>query len=68
VELVGTLEQAVEAASRHARIGDVVLMSPACTSFDAYNNFEERGADFRRMVQKLAKGGKEPSPLRSRAG
>ena len=68
VERAETLEQAVEIAKGHARIGDVVLMSPACTSFDAYANFEERGQDFRRIVEKLAKGGKEPSPLRRRAG
>jgi UDP-N-acetylmuramoylalanine--D-glutamate ligase len=68
VERVSTLEQAVEVAKRHAHIGDVILMSPACTSFDSYANFEERGEDFRRIVEKLAKGGKEPSPLRRRAG
>lgn len=68
IERTNTLEQAVLLAKEQARIGDVVLMSPACTSFDAYANFEERGEDFRRIVQKLAKGGKEPSPLRRRAG
>jgi len=68
VERVSTLEEAVEVAKRHAHIGDVVLMSPACTSFDSYANFEERGEDFRRIVEKFAKGGKEPSPLRRRAG
>jgi UDP-N-acetylmuramoylalanine--D-glutamate ligase len=68
VQRVKTLEEAVLAAQGHARIGDVVLMSPACTSFDAYSNFEERGADFRRIVKQLAKGGKESSPLRRRAG
>ncbi len=45
-----TLSQAVDAAIRTARPGDVVLLSPACTSFDAYPNFERRGEEFRRLV------------------
>jgi UDP-N-acetylmuramoylalanine--D-glutamate ligase len=69
IELVDTLAQAVQQARRLARPGDVVLLSPACTSYDAYQNFEERGEDFRRLAGQLgAKGGKEPSPLRRRAG
>lgn len=51
---VHTLAEAVEAARRAAQPGDVVLLSPACTSFDAYANFEERGQEFRRLVQLLA--------------
>jgi UDP-N-acetylmuramoylalanine--D-glutamate ligase len=69
IQRVNTLEEAVDVGRGFARIGDVVLLSPACTSFDAYANFEERGEDFRRIVVRLAaKGGKEPSPLRRRAG
>jgi UDP-N-acetylmuramoylalanine--D-glutamate ligase len=69
IEVVDSLADAVGAARRLAQPGDVVLLSPACTSYDAYQNFEERGEDFRRIVAGLAsKGGKEPSPLRRRAG
>jgi UDP-N-acetylmuramoylalanine--D-glutamate ligase len=49
----GTLDRAVEQAARLARPGDVVLLSPGGTSFDAYRNFEERGKHFRRLVQAL---------------
>jgi UDP-N-acetylmuramoylalanine--D-glutamate ligase len=56
-----SLAEAVEGAHTLAEAGDVVLLSPACTSYDAYNNFEERGADFRRMILQLAQE-VEPSP------
>ncbi len=46
----GDLEHAVAAARAAARRDDVVLLSPACTSFDQYADYEERGAHFRRLV------------------
>jgi UDP-N-acetylmuramoylalanine--D-glutamate ligase len=49
----GTLVRAVELAAAEAQPGDVVLLSPACASYDQYANFEERGEDFRRLVAKL---------------
>ncbi|HET8944277.1 MAG TPA: UDP-N-acetylmuramoyl-L-alanine--D-glutamate ligase [Dehalococcoidia bacterium] len=52
---VETLPQAVEAASAAAQPGDVVLLSPACTSYDAYENFERRGEHFRDLVTPLIK-------------
>ena len=51
---VGTLARAVERAAAEARPGDVVLLSPACASYDQYANFEERGEDFRRLVANLS--------------
>jgi UDP-N-acetylmuramoylalanine--D-glutamate ligase len=46
----GRLETAVEAATAAARSGDVVLLSPACASYDQYTDYEERGAHFRSLV------------------
>jgi UDP-N-acetylmuramoylalanine--D-glutamate ligase len=53
VTRTGTLEEAVEAAARAARSGDVVLLSPGGTSFDAFRDFVERGDRFKRLVQAL---------------
>jgi UDP-N-acetylmuramoylalanine--D-glutamate ligase len=50
---VGTLERAVEAAAADAEPGEVVLLSPACASFDAFKDFEERGDRFRELVEAL---------------
>ncbi len=50
VHTAGDLERAVSAASAAASPGEVVLLSPACTSFDQYRDFEERGRHFRALV------------------
>ena len=52
-EPVGDLERAVAAAAQDAEAGDVVLLSPACASYDQYDDFEQRGDHFRRLVQEL---------------
>jgi UDP-N-acetylmuramoylalanine--D-glutamate ligase len=50
---VSTLERAVESAAADAKPGEVVLLSPACASFDAFKDFEERGDRFRELVEAL---------------
>jgi UDP-N-acetylmuramoylalanine--D-glutamate ligase len=52
-ENVRTIAAAVEKAASDAQRGDVVLLSPACASYDQFANFEERGEEFRRLVANL---------------
>jgi UDP-N-acetylmuramoylalanine--D-glutamate ligase len=49
----GDLEHAIEQATRAAVPGDVVLLAPACASFDQYKNFEERGDHFMHLVARM---------------
>jgi UDP-N-acetylmuramoylalanine--D-glutamate ligase len=49
----GTLENAVRAASEAATSGDIVLLSPACASFDQFENYEHRGRVFKQLVVAL---------------
>jgi len=53
IHRAGTLEGAVELAAQLAQPGDVVLMSPGGTSFDAYRDFVARGEHFRELVKAL---------------
>jgi UDP-N-acetylmuramoylalanine--D-glutamate ligase len=48
-----TMERAIEWASKNARKGETVLLSPACASFDQYRNFEHRGQHFEELVRAL---------------
>ncbi|MBP2668084.1 MAG: UDP-N-acetylmuramoylalanine--D-glutamate ligase [Deltaproteobacteria bacterium] len=54
IAVAGSLPEAVRAAAAAAREGDVVVFSPACSSFDMFRNFEERGEAFREAVGELA--------------
>jgi UDP-N-acetylmuramoylalanine--D-glutamate ligase len=55
IELVdsGTLERAVRIAASVAADGDIVLLSPACASYDQFRDYEERGDRFRELVEAL---------------
>ncbi len=48
-----TLDRAVAEAASVAQPGDVVLLSPACASYDQFRDFEHRGEEFRRLVENL---------------
>ena len=48
-----SMEEAVREAAARARAGDVVILSPACSSFDMFRDFEERGEAFREAVRGL---------------
>jgi UDP-N-acetylmuramoylalanine--D-glutamate ligase len=51
---VGDLDSALAEAAANAHAGDVVLLSPACASFDQFDDFEARGDEFRRLVEALS--------------
>jgi UDP-N-acetylmuramoylalanine--D-glutamate ligase len=53
IERAGTIERAVETVSHAARPGDVVLLAPACASFDQFQNYEHRGRVFKDLVHQL---------------
>jgi UDP-N-acetylmuramoylalanine--D-glutamate ligase len=53
-EHAGTLERAVQLAAQAARAGDVVLLAPACASFDQFENYEHRGRTFKELVKRRA--------------
>jgi UDP-N-acetylmuramoylalanine--D-glutamate ligase len=54
IEIVNSLAEAVQLGNRFAESGDVVLLSPACASYDMYDNFQQRGGEFCRLVQKIS--------------
>ncbi|MGQ9623032.1 MAG: UDP-N-acetylmuramoyl-L-alanine--D-glutamate ligase [Candidatus Caldatribacteriaceae bacterium] len=59
---VESLQEAVYTAWEEAKEGDKVLLSPACTSWDAYESFEVRGEHFRELVRTLGEGASSRSP------
>jgi len=55
VEQAGTMDRAVRIARERAKPGDTVLLAPACSSFDQFENYEQRGRVFKELVAKLEK-------------
>jgi len=53
IERAGTIDRAMDIASHAARPGDVVLLAPACASFDQFENYEHRGRVFKDLVHQL---------------
>jgi UDP-N-acetylmuramoylalanine--D-glutamate ligase len=53
----GTIARAVETAAAEGRAGDVVLLSPACASYDQFRNYEHRGEAFEALVLALPEAG-----------
>jgi UDP-N-acetylmuramoylalanine--D-glutamate ligase len=47
----GSFDEVMARARELARRGDAVLLSPACSSYDMFNNYEERGRRFREIVE-----------------
>jgi UDP-N-acetylmuramoylalanine--D-glutamate ligase len=56
-----TLDVAVRSAATSAKPGDIVLLAPACASFDQFQNYEHRGRMFKELVHKLSKGTTVPA-------
>ncbi|MHC4659599.1 MAG: UDP-N-acetylmuramoyl-L-alanine--D-glutamate ligase [Planctomycetota bacterium] len=54
IKIVGSITQAVQSARQLAVSGDVVLLSPACASYDMFDNFEHRGREFIKLVQNIS--------------
>jgi UDP-N-acetylmuramoylalanine--D-glutamate ligase len=54
-ELSGDLETALHSAAKNARPGEVVLLAPACASYDQFHDYEERGEAFKRLVEEVAR-------------
>jgi len=57
-----TLIKAITEAASHATSGDVVLLSPACSSFDQFSKLPERGEIFCRTVKSISRGVRKPHP------
>jgi UDP-N-acetylmuramoylalanine--D-glutamate ligase len=54
IEIIDSLSQAVQLAESIAASGDIVLLSPACASYDMFDNFQHRGREFVKLVQEIS--------------
>jgi UDP-N-acetylmuramoylalanine--D-glutamate ligase len=64
LERAATLENAVQLAFERARPGEIVLLAPACASFDQFQNFEHRGRVFKQLVEQLHGRSATGQPMR----
>jgi UDP-N-acetylmuramoylalanine--D-glutamate ligase len=55
VEIVNSLSDAVQLAHNLAESGDIILLSPACASYDMFENYEQRGLEFTKLIKSLKK-------------
>jgi UDP-N-acetylmuramoylalanine--D-glutamate ligase len=60
--LPDSLLEAVTEAAKNAAPGDVVLLSPACSSFDQFQNYQQRGERFCQIVKSISRGEHEANP------
>jgi UDP-N-acetylmuramoylalanine--D-glutamate ligase len=66
IKRAGTIEHAVEFAAQAAHAGDIVLLAPACASFDQFQNYEHRGRVFKDLVRQLQRSTENPSHTEKR--
>jgi UDP-N-acetylmuramoylalanine--D-glutamate ligase len=62
IERAGTLERALEMAMERAQPGDTVLLAPACSSFDQFENYEQRGRVFKELIMRRAAAAATDAP------
>jgi UDP-N-acetylmuramoylalanine--D-glutamate ligase len=53
ITMCNSMKDAVSQAFKQAEKGDIILLSPACASYDMYQNYIERGDDFKHLVEEL---------------
>jgi UDP-N-acetylmuramoylalanine--D-glutamate ligase len=61
-KVAGTLLEAITEAAQNATPGDVVLLSPACSSFDQFRNYQHRGDEFCSVVKSISRGAHNENP------
>lgn len=67
VDACASLDEAVARAKALARPGDVVLLAPACSSFDMFRDYADRGRAFKEAVRRLSEGREGPLPEKGRS-
>ena len=53
ITMCNSMKEALVHAFKQAKKGDIILLSPACASYDMYQNYIERGDDFKQLVEAL---------------